>query len=271
MNPIVIKISGSEGADLDALCDDIAVLVGQGQPIILVHGASAAATALAERAGVPVRMITSPSGHSSRYTDPATLEMYVAAAAGQVNKDLVGRLQRRGVNAIGLSGLDGRLLQAQRKRAIRAVEKGKQRIIRDDYTGKLTGANAGLLNLLISAGYTPVIAPLAIGSDSEPLNVDGDRAAALLAASVHANNLIILANVPGLLSDFPDETSLVQRLTLSEIDKAMAMAEGRMKRKILAAQEALEGGVTQVVFADARHAEPVGDGLAGQGTVLERS
>jgi len=267
--PLVIKISGSEGADLDNLCEDIAVLVDQGQTVILVHGASAAATALAERAGVPVRMITSPGGHSSRYTDPATLEMYVAAA-GQVNKDLVGRLQGRGVNAIGLSGMDGRLLQARRKTAIRAVENGRQRIIRDDYTGKLIAANAGLLNLLLDAGYTPVIAPLAIGAEAEPLNVDGDRAAALLAAGIAADTLIILANVPGLLSDFPDEASLLPRLAFDQIEQAMSMAKGRMKRKVLAAQEALQDGVTRVILADARREAPIRAALDGAGTVFER-
>lgn len=269
MTPLIIKISGSAGADLDAVCSDIARLMNDGQPVVLVHGASAAATALAERAGVPVRMIQSPSGHSSRYTDPATLEMYVAAAAGQMNKNLVGRMQRLGINAVGLSGMDGRLLEARRKTAIRALENGRQRVIRDDYSGKLMGANAGLLRLLLDAGYLPVIAPLAIGLESEPLNVDGDRAAALLAGAIAADALIILGNVPGLLADFPDESSLVSQVSLAGIDAAMTLAQGRMKRKVLAAREALERGVLRVIIADARRTDPVQMALAGSGTVFE--
>src|SRR5512136_2420115 len=115
MNVIVIKLGGAAGVDAEAVLADVAALAAEGQPVILVHGTSAAADALAQRAGVPVRHITSPSGHISRYTDPDTLELYVAAAAGQVNKRLVASLQQLGCNALGLSGVDGRLLVARRK------------------------------------------------------------------------------------------------------------------------------------------------------------
>ena len=268
MPPILLKISGSAGVDLDAVCDDVAAVVAQGQPLVLVHGASAAATALAERAGVPVRMLQSPSGHSSRYTDPETLAIYVAAAAGQMNKDLVSRLQGRGIQAVGLSGLDGRLLTAERKTAIRAIENGRQRIVRDDYSGQLTGANASLLRLLLDAGYLPVVAPLAIGLESEPLNVDGDRAAAMLAGALGAETLVILGNVPGLLASFPDESSLIPHLTSGQLDHALTLAEGRMKRKIVAAQEALAAGVGRVILADARRPQPVQTALSGVGTII---
>ena len=118
----------------------------------------------------------------------------MAAAAGQVNKTLVATLQRLGCNALGLSGVDGRLLQARRKNALRVVENGRQRVVRDDYSGQLEIANGGLLRLLLEAGYTPVVAPLALGSEGEPLNVDGDRVAALLARTVCAETLVILSN-----------------------------------------------------------------------------
>ena len=163
MNPIVIKLGGAAGVDAEAVLADVAALAAEGQAVVLVHGTSAAADALAQRAGVPVRHITSPSGHVSRYTDPEALELYVAAAAGQVNKGLVANLQKLGCNAVGLSGVDGRLLVARRKDAVRAIENGRQRIIRDDYTGQLESANGDLLRLLLDAGFTPVIAPLALG------------------------------------------------------------------------------------------------------------
>ena len=183
MNPIVIKLGGAAGVDAGGRAGRCGGAGGGGQPVVLVHGTSAAADALAQRAGVPVRHITSPSGHVSRYTDPETLELYVAAAAGQVNKALVAGLQKLGCNAVGLSGVDGRLLVARRKDAVRAVENGRQRIIRDDFTGQLESANGDLLRLLLAAGYTPVIAPLALGHEGERLNVDGDRAAALVAGA----------------------------------------------------------------------------------------
>jgi acetylglutamate/LysW-gamma-L-alpha-aminoadipate kinase len=198
------------------------------------------------------------------------LDIFVAAAAGQVNKRLAARLQGLGCNAVGLSGVDGRLLQARRKKAVRAIENGRQRVVRDDYTGKLHAANGHLLRLLLEAGYTPVIAPIALSEESEPLNVDGDRAAALVATTVQASTLIILSNVPGLLADFPDESSLVQHVPPAQIERAMDMAQGRMKKKVLAAQEALSGGVARIILADSRQTNPIQAALAGGGTWVGR-
>jgi len=268
MEPVVIKLGGAAGVDAGAVLADVAALAAAGRPVVLVHGTSAAADALAQRAGVPVRHITSPSGHVSRYTDPEMLELYVAAAAGQVNKTLVAGLQALGCNAVGLSGVDGRLLTARRKDAVRAVENGRQRIIRDDFTGQLEAANGELLKLLLAAGYTPVIAPLALGRAGERLNVDGDRAAALIAAALGASALVLLSNVPGLLANFPDESSLIRHLAPEQLGRAEELAQGRMKKKILAAREALEHGVAAVIIADSRRPGPVRAALAGEGTVI---
>lgn len=265
-SPLIIKAGGGAGVDVEAICRDVAALAAAGQPAVLVHGTSAATDALAQRAGVPVRTLTSPSGHVSRYTDPETLEIYVAAAAGQVNKRIVATLQGLGCNAVGLSGVDGRLLLAERKDAVRAVEAGRQRIVRDDYTGRLVLVNADLLRLLLAAGYTPVIAPLALGTRGERLNVDGDRAAALVAVGLAAARLVILTNVPGLLASFPDEASLVRHVPADRLDWAESLAQGRMKKKVLAAREALAGGVATVILADSRVPQPVQTALAGGGT-----
>jgi acetylglutamate/LysW-gamma-L-alpha-aminoadipate kinase len=180
----------------------VAALAQGGNHVVVVHGTSAAADTLAQRMGVPARTLQSPSGYVSRYTDPETLEVYTMAAAGQVNKHLVTKLQSLRVNAIGLSGVDGRLMGARRKDAVRAIdpETGRQRVVRDDYTGRIEEINGSLLHLLLDAGYTPVIAPLALGTESERLNVDGDRAAAMVAGAINADTLIILSNVPGLLA-----------------------------------------------------------------------
>ncbi len=268
MDIVVVKAGGAAGVDAEAVCADVASLAASGVPVVLVHGASAAADALAQRAGVPVRQILSPSGHVSRYTDPDTLELYVAAAAGQVNKALVAALQRSGCNAFGLSGVDGRLLVARRKCAVRAIENGRQHIIRDDFTGQLESTNGDLLRMLLREGYTPVVAPVALGTEGERLNVDGDRAAALIAAGLRAETLAILTNVPGLLAAYPDERSLIRHVPAGELGRAEALAGGRMKKKVLAAREALEGGVLRVVLADARRPNPLCAALAGEGTVL---
>jgi acetylglutamate/LysW-gamma-L-alpha-aminoadipate kinase len=267
MEPVVVKIGGAVGVDANAVLADVAALARSGQPVVVVHGVSAAADSLADRVGLPVRRLTSPSGHVSRHTDLETLEIYVAAV-GQVNKRLVGGLQRLGCDAVGLSGMDGRLLQARRKAAIRVVEDGRQRIVRDDYTGQLDRANGGLLRALLEMGYVPVVAPLAIGEESEPLNVDGDRAAALIAGALGAQALVLLSNVPGLMARYPDESSLLRYVSAGQLDAAEAAAQGRMKKKVLAAREALAGGVGRVVIGDSRRAAPLSLALAGEGTVI---
>ncbi|HEY81482.1 MAG TPA: [LysW]-aminoadipate kinase [Caldilineae bacterium] len=267
---IVIKLGGGEGVNPEPLLQELPDLLARGHRVVLTHGASAAANALADQAGLDRRQLLSPSGHLSRYTYPAMLEIFVAAAAGQVNKTLVAALQARGVNAVGLSGVDGRLLVAERKRAIRAVENGRQRVIRDDYSGKIRESHPDVLHRLLDGGFTPVVAPLALGVKGERLNVDGDRAAATIAAALEADALVILSNVPGLLADFPDETSLIPRVTPQTLELARAAAQGRMKRKVLAAEEALAGGVGRAILADARVENPVASALAGAGTVFSR-
>src|SRR3954468_13706913 len=169
---IVLKVGGGAGVDLDSVCSDVAALVQAGQQVVIVHGTSAAVDTLAARMGVPARTLQSPSGYVSRYTDPETLEIYTMAAAGQVNKGIVTRLQALGVNAVGLSGVDGRLMGAKRKDAVRAIDPqtGRQRVVRDDYTGRVDEVNSSLLHLLLDAGYTPVVAPLALGAECERLN-----------------------------------------------------------------------------------------------------
>lgn len=266
---IVVKVGGGAGIDYGALCADIAKLWAGGARLVLVHGGSHETNTLAERLGHPPRFVTSPSGYTSRYTDRQTLEIFLMAAAGKVNKTLVERLQMLGVNAVGLSGLDGRLLAGQRKAAIRIVEDGRQKILRDDWTGTVETVNAPLLRLLLEGGYLPVVAPIASSAAGEAVNVDGDRAAGALAGALHAETLLLLSNVPGLLRAFPDEASLVRHIPRAAVEDHLPLAQGRMKKKVLGASEALAAGVGRVILADARVDRPVSQALAGAGTVIE--
>ena len=266
---VVVKVGGGAGIDYDALCADLADLWQAGTRLVLVHGGSHETNLLAERLGHPPRFVTSPSGFTSRYTDRATLEIFMMAYAGKVNKLIVERLQRRGVNALGLSGLDGRLLEGRRKPTIRIVEDGRQRVLRDDWTGTVERVNMGLLHTLLEHGYLPVVAPLACSFDGEAVNVDGDRAAAAIAAALGARALLLLSNVPGLLGAFPDEATLIPHIERAAIEDFLPVAQGRMKKKVLGAAEALAGGVGRVVLGDARLDRPVSRALAGQGTVIE--
>src|SRR5687767_7362425 len=194
---IVVKLGGTEGVNFSAICNDAAALLKQGKQLVFVHGGSAEANALGESLGTPPKMITSPSGYTSRYTDRKTLEMFLMAVNGKVNSLLTEQLQKLSVNAFGLCGLDGRLMQAIRKDSIQSVENGKRKIIRDDYTGKIETVSSNLLHLLLNANYLPVIAPVAVSENGEALNVDADRAAAMIASALKAETLILLTAVPG--------------------------------------------------------------------------
>ena len=265
---LVIKIGGAEGIDYDAIADDVAALVKQGQRLVVVHGGSALTNQVAAALGHPPQFVTSASGYTSRRTDRRTLEIFEMVYCGQMNKGLVERLQRRGVNAVGLSGLDGRLWQGPRKDAITVIEQGRRRVLRDDYTGRVEQVNTALLTALLEAGYTPLLTPPAVSFEGEAINVDGDRAAAATAIALRAEALVILSNVPGLLEHFPDEASLIRHIPADRLEAFMAVAQDRMKKKVMGAGEALAGGVARVVFADGRVAEPVQRALAGQGTVI---
>ncbi len=267
---LVIKLGGTEGVNFGPICQDVAQFVRQGQRLVLVHGGSAEANALGEALGHPPRFVTSPSGFTSRYTDRKTLEIFAMAVLGRVNALLVEQLLALNVPAVGLTGMDGRMLQAKRKGTIRIIENGKRKVLRGDYTGKIERVHRDLLDRLLEGGYVPVVAPLAISEQGEMLNVDADRAAAALAVALKADALILLTGAPGLLRAFPDENTLIPRLPASQLDEAMAYAQGRMKKKVLAAQEALEGGVHRIIIADGRTEDrPLQRALEGAGTWIE--
>lgn len=263
---LVLKIGGARGIGGDALLDDLAEQATRG-PIVVVHGGSDETTRLQERLGRPAEFVTSPSGQVSRRTDRDALEAFAMATA-LVNRRLVEGLAARGVRAFGLSGLDGGVLRARRKSAVRAVVDGRVRVLRNEWTGRPTGADALLLRALLDAGCVPIVAPLARGEAGEMLNVDGDRAAGHLAGALGAATLAILTNVPGLLADVDDETSLVRFVSREEFDDAETLARGRMRKKLMGAREALEAGVERVVIADARRERPVAAALQGIGTVV---
>jgi len=271
---LVVKIGGGAGMATENIVGEIARCLAAGQRIVLLHGGSHLTSTLSERLGHPVRMITSPGGMVSRYTDGETLRIYMMAVAGQVNSELVALLQRQGVNALGLTGVDGRLLLARRKSVVRSVTpEGRIQVLRDDYTGQIERVNDALLCQLLDAGYVPVIAPLALSRDGECLNVDGDRAAAAVASALHAQALVILTNVPGLLRDPDDDATLIRAIPAGQLTDYTEYARGRMRKKLLGAQEALQGGVPRVMIGASLQGALSGTGTTigaiGQGGVEE--
>jgi acetylglutamate/LysW-gamma-L-alpha-aminoadipate kinase len=187
---------------------------------------------------------------------------------GKMNKTLVEGLQRRGVNAVGLSALDGRIATGRRKDTIRVIENGKPKMLRGDYAGSIEEIDTKLLTLLLGAGYLPVLTPPALSTNGEAINVDGDKLSTEIAVALGADQLLVFSNTPGLLADVKDEGSLVAAISLANMDEAGAMAQGRMKTKVKAAQDAIERGVGRVIFADARIDRPIARALEGAGTTI---
>lgn len=261
----VIKLGGNAAVNAEAALDELAAWAREGRRWVVIHGISKEADALGEALGHPPQYVTSVSGFTSRYTDERTRDILLMAY-GRVNAHLVAALRRRGVHAIGLRGIDGGLLQARRKEALRIRDGDRIRILRGDYSGAPIGANAELLHGLLRLGLYPVIAPMSLTPEGEIVNVDGDRAAAAIAAALQAEGLIFLTSAPGLLRAFPDETTRVAELRFEELEEAMAWAQGRMRHKLLAAREALQSGLPCVWLADGRRPAPLTAALRGEGT-----
>ncbi|MET9349451.1 [LysW]-aminoadipate kinase [Streptomyces termitum] len=264
----VVKCGGSPAIDRDAMCADIASLAAAGRRVVLVHGGAAEVDLLAERLGVPQRRLTTPSGSSSRYTDPATLEVLQLALAGKVKPALVAALGRYGARAAGLTGLDGATVTARRTAAHRAVLDGRTVMIRDDHNGRIRAVDPALLNLLLDAGVVPVLSPPALAEDGTAVNVDADRAAAAVAVALGAERLVLLTGAPGVLADHRDESSLLPEYRVPAEGPVGDAAVGGMRAKLQAAREALLGSVAEVVVADGRVREPVSGALGGAGTTV---
>lgn len=262
---LVIKLGGSAGLNYEAFLDDLARVE---EPTVFIHGGNAEFDRVSKQLGIEPRHVTSSNGQSSRFTDRETLEVMLMVYCGKINKVLVEGLQRRGVNAVGLSAIDGRIATGRRKPAIRVIEDGKPKMLRGDYAGSIEEIDPKLITLLLGAGYLPVLTPPALSSDGEAINVDGDKLATELAVALGADRLLVFSNTPGLLADVKDEDSLVTSISLANMAEAGAMAQGRMKKKVQAAQDAIERGVGRVIFADARIERPISRALEGAGTTI---
>lgn len=270
MGLTVVKCGGSDAIDVDQLCADIAAVRRSGERILLVHGGAADIARLAGEMRVAARTLRSPSGIVSRYTDPAMLDVVTLALVGRAKPRLLAALSRFGVRAVGLTGLDAGLLHAARKPARRSVtEDGRVQLVRDDQSGRIVSVDPSVLLSLLESDLLPVVSPPAAGEDGAALNVDADRAAAALAGAMGADRLVLLTAAPGLLRDVNDPTSLLAEFSLpadGSLDQVAHAASGGMHRKLVAAREALLGGVPVVRIADGRVAKPLSAALSGAGS-----
>ena len=268
---IVVKIGGARAVDPAGAVADIASRVGAGEELVIVHGGSTAVDDLLADLGTEPEYVTTPSGVTGRFTDEQTMAVVTMAMAGKLNTAITVSLRNAGVDALGLSGVDGGLLTGPRKSAVRVLEDGKRKIRRGDHAGRIESVNDELLRTLLAAGYTPVVSLPMLADDGVAVNADADRTAAAVAGALDAE-LVLLTDVAGVYADPDDPTTRIDLVadpeSLSTVEEA---AEGFMTRKVMAGVEALEGGAAGVYIADANADEPVGDALAGDATHITPS
>jgi len=270
---VVVKIGGARAVDPEGALGDVASLVDDGEDVVLTHGGSTAVDETLEELGEEPTYVETPGGVVGRFTDERTMDVFKMVMPGKLNTDLVESLHNEGVDAVGLSGTDGKLLSGKRKSAVRVKEDGKKKIKRGDHSGKIESVNADLLETTLDGGYTPVVSVPILGKEKSggytAVNADADRAAAAIAGALEAD-LVLLTDVSGVYEDPDDESTKIESAaTPEEFEGVKDAAEGFMTKKVMAAEEALEGGASSVVVADANADEPITSALDGEGTTLE--
>jgi len=220
---IVVKLGGSALGSHDTTIEDVVICQRLGIRIVLVHGGGTAISGWLKRIGKEARFI-----NGLRVTDDETMDLVTMTLAGQVNKQLVSEIQRNGGRAIGICGMDGGLIRA------RLLDPRLGRV------GEVEQVNLDPLRALVSAGYIPVVAPIALGPDGLALNLNADTAAAALAAAMGAEKAIFLTDVPGVLDA---DGRLISELTARETQRLIAekVISGGMIPKVEAALRALDG------------------------------
>jgi acetylglutamate/LysW-gamma-L-alpha-aminoadipate kinase len=263
---LVIKVGGSlmKSGVPDSLLRDVVTLSSTNQ-VVIVHGGGDVVTDYATRLGKEQRFVVSPDGIRSRYTDRETAEIYQMVMSGLLGKRLVLALAKAGARGVSISGVDGSLLQGTRKtRLVIVDDRGRKVAIDGGYTGKVKRVDASVVEALLSGGYVPVVSPVAISEESEPLNVDGDRAAGSLSAGLGADAVVFATNVGGLVLD----GGLVAHLTPAQARERLAQVGFGMQKKVMAAAEAVDGGVKEAIICSGTDSAPVSRGLAHEGCTV---
>ncbi len=239
----VIKVGGEAAGDdgRSSVAEQVRVLWELGIRVVLVHGGGPQTTEVCERLGVQSTFVG-----GRRVTDAATLDATVMTLNGLVNTAWVAAFRGLGVPAVGVSGVDGGLIRARRRPPTRVD--GATEEVDFGFVGDIEEVDPSLLQSLLVGGFLPVVSPLTASRDGAVLNVNADTVAAALAVALHAEKMILVTGVPGLLEDAGDRTSLVSYVDLDGVQKLKerGVVSGGMLPKVRAAEEALRGGVRRV-------------------------
>ena len=254
----VVKLSGKvteEHAVLVSLAEELALLHQVGIRVCVVHGGGKQLTELAELMGVEQTII-----NGRRVTDDATLDMAKMIFAGKINTDILAALRRRGIDAVGLSGVDADIIHAVRRppRDVVNRETGESEQVDFGHVGDVVETNVRLLGILLDSGYLPVISSLGADSEGRVFNINADTVAAEIAAGLGAEKLILLSDVDGIYLRPGDPSSKLSRATAEELLALVRdrVATGGMIPKLQSIAALLGRGVrsTHVISGSARNA-----------------
>lgn len=239
---VVIKYGGNAmtNSELkDAVMSDIVLLSLVGIKVVLVHGGGPEINEMLDKVGIESKFIG-----GLRYTDEATAEIVKMVLAGKVNKELVSLLQQHKGSAIGLCGVDGQMLLAEKMQS--DVDLG--------YVGEIVSVNTKPIIDSLANGYIPVIATVATDEKGQTFNINADTAAARIASSLKAENLILMTDIVGLLEDKNDDSTLISQVNVSEVAylKTQGIISGGMIPKIDCCVEAVRRGVNKTSIIDGR-------------------
>ncbi|MBQ9691617.1 MAG: acetylglutamate kinase [Clostridia bacterium] len=241
---VVIKYGGNAMINeelKETVISDIVLLTCVGINIVLVHGGGPEINEMLEKIGKESRFV-----NGLRYTDDETMEIVQMVLSGKLNKGLVNRIQQIGGKSVGLSGIDGDLLQA-----VKLSGDGY------DYgnVGEIVAVNPEILNANIKNGFIPVVSTVAEGTDGNPVyNINADTAAAKIAVALGASNLILLTDIAGVMRDPKDPSTLIPEIKLEEIEPLIdeGIIKGGMIPKIRCCADALKEGVSSACIIDGR-------------------
>lgn len=239
---VVVKYGGNAMINeeiKDAVMSDIVLLNTIGIKVVLVHGGGPEINDMLKRLNIESKFI-----EGLRYTDDETVEVVQMVLAGKVNKSLCSLLNTHGGKAIGLCGMDAKLIIAAKKKG--KVDLGN--------VGEIQSIDATVIRDALEKGYIPVVATVGMGSGGEVYNINADTAAAAIAGALGAENLILMTDIKGLLRDVADENSLIPEVKLSEVPalKRLGIIGGGMIPKVECCVEAVRQGVKQALIMDGR-------------------
>ena len=241
---VVIKYGGNAMTNKelkDAVMTDIVLLSLVGIKVVLVHGGGPEINDMLEKLNIESKFI-----NGLRYTDSEAVDVVKMVLAGKVNKELVQLLAQHKGNAVGLCGIDGKMLVAEKKLTDDGQDLG--------YVGEITEVNAKPIIDALSNGNIPVIATLATDDEGNTYNINADTAAARIAAELGAENLILMTDIAGLLRDKNNPSTLIPKVNVSEVPylKMQGIVSGGMIPKIDCCVEAVRRGVGSAVIIDGR-------------------